>query len=232
MPETLSFHEKFTALEKKLAAIVFPLHIPFLDKLNANAAVRGWMRKNRNLPVFPHRFPMYDFIASEVIGNEPIDYIEFGVFKGETIRRWSEKNTNPQSRFFGFDSFVGLPEFWTTKFKAGDLDVGGKIPDIADERVAFVKGWFQDTLPGFLKTFQPRSRLVVHHDSDLYTSVMYCLTMMNDIMPAGTVLIFDEFSSPMHEFRAFNDYVQSYKRAAKPLARTALFAQQAAFLME
>jgi O-methyltransferase len=228
----LSFEERFTALQKAAAAVVFPLHVPFLEKLNANALVKRWMRQNPGLPVYEHRYLMYDALERDVIRDGPIDYIEFGVWKGETLRRWTGINRHPDSRFFGFDSFVGLPETWDGVRGAGAFDVGGQLPDIDDPRVTFVKGWFQDTLGDFLRTFEARSRLVIHHDSDLYSSVMYCLTMMNDVMVPGTILIFDEFSSPLHEFRALNDYTQSYRRRVRALGMTAQFAQQAAFVME
>lgn len=234
MSDDLTFEERFTALQKRVASFVYPLHSAFLEKLNANALVGRWIRKNRGIPVVPHRNQLYDLIATEVLGQggqEPIDYLEFGVYQGETMRRWSGLSAHPRSRFFGFDSFVGLPEDWAGVRAAGAFDVGGRIPDIPDPRVTFVKGWFQETLPTFLKTFEPKSRLVIHHDSDLYSSVMYCLTMMNDIMVPGSVLIFDEFSSPLHEFRALNDYLQSYRRKVDALGMTAQFAQQAAFVM-
>ena len=52
------------------------------------------------------------------------------------------------------------------------FDVGGAIPVIDDPRVEFVKGYFQDTLPGFLDCFQLTNRLVVHTDADLYTPML------------------------------------------------------------
>jgi hypothetical protein len=230
--KNLSFEERFTALQKRVASVFFPLHIPFLEKLNANALVSRWMRRNPSVPVYAHRYDLYDAIERDLIGDDAIDYIEFGVWKGETLRRWSQLNRNPASRFFGFDSFVGLPETWDGVRGVGAFDVGGQVPDIDDPRVTFVKGWFQDTLAAFLRDFKPQSRLVVHHDSDLYTSVMYCLTMMDQVMVPGTVLIFDEFSSPLHEFRALSDYTQSYRRSVRPIGMTAQFAQQAAFVIE
>jgi O-methyltransferase len=229
---TPTFEKRFTAFQKQIASIVFPRNVPFLEKLSANALIKRWIREHPDLPAFPHRFDLYDFIAREVIAEGAIDYLEFGVWKGESLIRWTELNAHPESRFWGFDSFEGLPEDWSGVCPAGSFDLGGKAPTIADPRVRLVKGWFHNTLPGFLKTFQPRSRLVINHDSDLYTSVMYCLTMTDRVMVPGTVVMFDEFSSPLHEFRAFQDYTHSYQRTMRPIAITKLFAQQAAFLME
>lgn len=228
----LSSEEKRTALQKRIAALVFPRHSTVLERVNANALVWQWIRASADVPTYPNRFDMYDGIIDRVIGDAPIDYVEFGVWKGESIQRWASLNKHPDSRFWGFDSFVGLPERWEGVREAGAFDVGGEIPQIDDPRVSFVKGWFQDTLPTFLRETTPRSRLVVHHDSDLYSSVLYCLTMMNSFMTPGTILIFDEFSSPLHEFRALSDYTASYRRSVKAIGQTALFAQQAAFTIE
>jgi hypothetical protein len=50
-----------------------------------------------------------------------------------------------------------------------------------------VKGWFQNTLPGFLNAFTPRPRLVVHSDSDLYSSTLFTLASLNMLLVPGAV---------------------------------------------
>jgi hypothetical protein len=37
-------------------------------------------------------------------------------------------------------------------------------------------GLFQESMPGFLKTFQPTSRLSIHCDADLYSATLYVLS--------------------------------------------------------
>src|SRR6516162_2994666 len=54
------------------------------------------------------RLEMYRYVDETSIRQEAIDYLEFGVFQGESIRRWTNLNKNKDSRFFGFDSFEGL----------------------------------------------------------------------------------------------------------------------------
>ena len=56
-------------------------------------------------------------------------------------------NHNPQSRFIGFDSVVGLLEDWARNYPKGALSTGGWVPEIDDERVSLLKGWLQNTLP-------------------------------------------------------------------------------------
>jgi hypothetical protein len=44
--------------------------------------------------------------------------------------------------------------------------------------------------PGFLKEFTLRSRLVVHSDSDLYSSTLFTLANLNTLLVPGAVVIF------------------------------------------
>ena len=52
------------------------------------------------------RIELYEFLQKEYLKEKPIDYLEFGVFKGETINFWRKLNKNPNSRFVGFDTFT------------------------------------------------------------------------------------------------------------------------------
>jgi O-methyltransferase len=158
------------------------------------------------------REAMYDQISTVLIKGNPVDYLEFGVFRGDSIRYWTTINRSAESRFFGFDSFEGLPEVWGKTRKKGDFNLEGNMPVINDERVRFVKGWFDKTVESFAAKFEPRNRLVLHLDADLYSSTMLALVFFNKWMGAGTILIFDEFSDRQHEFKAFRDFLQIWKR--------------------
>ena len=72
------------------------------------------------------------------------------------------------------------------------------MPQVGDERVSFAKGWFQTTLPGFANGFTPRSRLVVHNDSDLYSSTLFALASRYTLLVPGAVVILDDFSHTTH----------------------------------
>jgi O-methyltransferase len=172
---------------------------------------------------------MYSYLSHEFFadGGKPIDYFEFGVHRGDSLRTWTTLNVNPQTRFFGFDSFEGLPEDWNEKKTKGTFGTGGKTPDISDPRVQFVVGWFQNVVPGFLKSYEPKNPLVLHNDSDLYSSTLYCLTAMNSLMPRETIVIFDEFYDALHEYRALVDYASAYMRQFKIVAATRRFDQVA-----
>ena len=90
---------------------------------------------------------------AQLADDAPIDYLEFGVFQGESMRHWVTLNQHPDSRFYGFDSFEGLPEDWKRfdgQMVKAHFDVKGSVPDIDDPRVSFVRGWFQETVDEFL----------------------------------------------------------------------------------
>jgi O-methyltransferase len=156
-----------------------------------------------------------------------IDYLEFGVYKGHSIRWWSEHNLAPRSRFVGFDSFEGLPETVGDTWYAGRFSTSGAIPVIKDDRVSFEVGWFHRTLPGFLAGFQRRSRVVVHLDSDIYSSTAFVLAHIGGILRPHDVLMFDEFSDSIHEFRAFQEFVSFFGIDVRAVAQQAGFERTA-----
>ncbi len=174
-------------------------------------------RKNRveSFPFFEDRYKLYDYLNKKVVKDKSIDYLEFGVSKGESLQYWTEIHQNPQSKFWGFDTFFGLPDKWevfTTTLDKNTFSMNGNPPKIDDERITFVKGLFQETLSDFLKNFENTGRLIIHNDADLYSSTLYVLCQCNDIIKPGTIVIFDEFTSVLHEFRAWEDYCTSFMR--------------------
>lgn len=225
----------FYFLKERLARAWYgPFRRP-AELIGSYAKFGDWLRQNPSPHGFSERFRLYDHVQAETIGSSPIDYLEFGVFRGESIRYWAGLNQSAESRFYGFDTFEGLPETWSSHFGSttkGAFNAGGQLPDINDPRVSFVKGLFQDTLPSFLESFEPRNRLVIHLDADLYSSTLYVLCSLDHLLHSGTVIIFDEFASLLHEFRALQDYAQAYRRQYRLLGYTTRCYEQVAIEME
>lgn len=191
--------------------------LSYLSKLDS------WIKKNKTIQLFEDRFKLYDHLNSNILKNDKIIYLEFGVYKGQSIKYWSKINSNKDSRFFGFDTFTGLPAKWerfADKLDKNHFDVKGEMPNIEDSRVNFIKGLFQETLPGFLQSHSMQSQLVIHCDADLYSATLYVLTKCNDIILPGTIIIFDEFSTVLDEFRALEDYCSSYIKEYDVLGAT------------
>ena len=210
----------------------FGIDNPRVDVLQNLPKLRTWERERvpASTPRYDHRFRLYDHLQRTVLGDEPMDYLEFGVFKGESMAYWTQIHDNAESRFRGFDSFEGLPEQWQYFGGAHDaamFDAGGMAPELADGRVEFVKGLFQDSLPGFLEKFEPRSRVLLHCDADLYSSTLYVLTQCDRLLTPGSIVLFDEFASVLDEFSALRDYCAAYRREYDVVACTKQFAHVA-----
>jgi len=212
--------------KKRLIYKFIKKRLRIFDFINTNVSFQDEIVNNvGNAVVFDDgyekRTELWKFCLNK-IENHPTDYLEFGVYEGESIKWWLENMKNPESRLFGFDSFEGLPEDWHDGLKQTLFDCSGKIPQIDDKRVVFVKGLFQDTLQNFISGYKPQSRIIVHIDSDLYSSALFCLTKLDHLMKKGTIIIFDEFLL-LHEFLAFHDYIRSYSRKYSVIARTKSF---------
>jgi len=183
-----------------------------IEFLNRNAMLKEFMSKHKDIKSMHTKFEYYSFINNEIISNEPITYLEFGVYKGKSITTWAKLNKNDSSVFYGFDTFTGLPEDWNSDFKKGAFSLEGDIPKLDDPRIHLIKGFFQETLRPFLQTFERDKRLIIHLDADLYSSTMFCLSALDNILKSGDILMFDEFSHPTDEFKAFIDWCSAYNR--------------------
>lgn len=156
---------------------------------------------------------LYQFVLEKENLQGEIDYLEFGVSGGTSLNWWVQKNKNPRSRFVGFDTFTGLPEPYDNVPK-GTFSTQGMLPEVEDNRCKYEIGLFQDTLFGFIEQFKLDRRTVVHIDCDLYSSALFVLSVLAPKLKKGDILIFDELGSirhPTHEFRAFCDFISSYK---------------------
>jgi hypothetical protein len=149
---------------------------------------------------------LFDLIIKEVAEREVL-YLEFGVFEGESIRYWASRLKHSKASLHGFDSFEGLPETWNMVMRKGHFSTSGRIPKIADRRVKFFKGWFDQTLPGYVAP--PHQELVINMDADLYSSTIYVLTTLRQLVVSGTYIYFDEFADRANELRAFAEFVDT-----------------------
>ena len=156
------------------------------------------------------RYLLYEHLFASESLDRPIEYLEFGVARGESFNWWLKRNGHPESRFVGFDTFTGLPERYGL-YDEGRFSQEGHPPDVDDTRSTFRVGLFQDTLPDYLRAHNFRHRKVVHLDADLYSSTLFVLTSLAPHLRPSDILIFDEFGVPTHEFRAFDDFAAAYR---------------------
>lgn len=140
-------------------------------------------------------------------GAQPV-YLEFGVFSGRSINMIAHA-AGPEARIVGFDSFEGLPERWRDGYEAGTFQVDG-LPKVR-RNVELVKGWFDQTLPEFVKTLRIKVGFI-HIDCDLYSSTRTILENLAPHLADDVMIVFDEyFNYPgwrQHEFKAFQEFIR------------------------
>jgi len=157
-------------------------------------------------------------------------WLEFGVYRGRSITTISQFTKNI---VYGFDSFEGLPEFWDNDNPKGVYSLGGVVPQGAifgnnddnpgmydqrptittqpwKENIKLIKGFFEDTLPGFLLENKEKVAFV-HIDSDIYSSAKTVLDLLKNRFQNNTILAFDELTDYLdfrnHEIKAFAEFL-------------------------
>jgi hypothetical protein len=196
-----------------------------VHKLNATVnylEIGRWMRERGYQPT--HQFvAKEDFwhLLQRQAGDRVVLYLEFGVWRGETMRYVAKQFGNPATQLHGFDSFEGLPERWNVAADTGCFSTSGALPEIDDPRVEFHKGWFQQTLPGF--ELPSHEVLIINLDADLYSSTTCVLDHLEGAIVPGTYLYFDEFSDRQHEMRAFDEFLNRTRMRFDLLAATPAF---------
>lgn len=166
------------------------------------------------------------------------DYLEFGVFRGFTLwyaQALADDLGIRDMRFFGFDSFFGLPP-------PRGVDVGGEFREAAYyssrrdteafltqhgvdwSKTFLVEGWFEKTLTDATRTryFLRRCSICVV-DCDLYESARLVLPFIRPLVVNHTVILFDDWNNfggdpQKGERRALTEFLARHLEIrAKPL---------------
>ncbi len=202
----------------RLHGLVEPVSGLFLNAYNMsklsqwrkNTKVTGyndWYQSNWD---YSRRYILYKEISrAEKLDSSAIDYFEFGVCGGHSFKWWLDHNKNSGSKFYGFDTFEGLPEAFGS-FEKGSMAVALESLNINDPRASFFKGLFQDTLIPFLESYRKGRRKLIHLDADLFSSTLFSLSQFYRFLEEGDILLFDEFAVPKHEFMAFRIFTESF----------------------
>ena len=134
-------------------------------------------------------------------------FLEFGVYSGQTINHIAGRIP---CKVYGFDSFEGLPERWRDGIGPGFFKVD-RLPPVRPN-VVLVKGWFDQSLPPFLKE-QTHTVAFMHVDCDLYSSTKTVFELLRPRLEPGTVIVFDEyFNYPGWrdgEYKAFQEFLRA-----------------------
>lgn len=145
--------------------------------------------------------------------------LEFGVYKGDSIRYAAKRR--PNIRFYGFDSFEGFPDDGRKDWNQ-DFSVDG-LPEVPSN-VTLVKGYFDKTLPKFLEEHTGKVSFL-NIDCDIYSStklVFDCL-LRADRFRVGTIIYFDELIN-------YDAYIGNELQALFELLEAANFAVDALWI--
>jgi hypothetical protein len=141
-------------------------------------------------------------------------YYEFGMFRGFSFwfaEQVSRQYANGSLRFFGFDSFEGLPQA-TLKVEDSTFFVGqfrGSYEAVCENlkrwktdltKVSLFKGWYSDAFFHSLEkqnSFPPISICLI--DVDLYDSCIPVLEFIRPHLVEGSILIFDDYNQLGYE---------------------------------
>jgi hypothetical protein len=169
-----------------------------------------------------------DYLAS----NGPSgDYYEFGLYRGYTF--WYAQHAADRAglagmRFFGFDSFAGLPDVQGQDRRAG-VFISGDYSCTREEverfvsshgfdwsRATLVEGFFDSSLTAERKLqYRMGPAALVLVDCDLYQSTVPVLAFLADVLQDGTVILFDDWycfagAPDRGEPRAFAEFLEAH----------------------
>jgi O-methyltransferase len=168
----------------------------------------GFLKWHPLVPQAEFRDRVKDALG-ELLEHDPAaeigDYLEFGVSRGTSLaaafHAYKELGLH-HVRFFGFDSFQGMPEEAEGQgWKPGQYrsTVGATVRYLSSrgvdmKRVTLTKGWFRDTL-----TAETRARMgvtsasVIMVDCDIYTASREALDFAQSYIKERAVVIFDDW---------------------------------------
>jgi hypothetical protein len=132
--------------------------------------------------------------------------LEFGVFKGTSLRYFAKKLK--KFTCVGFDSFEGLQSNFGGVNAQLLFRLKGREPKFMPKNSIIIKGMVEETLDKFILKKQVNISLV-HLDLDVYSSTKYVLKTLKPKLQSGTYLLFDEmFGNPFWEngeYKALKD---------------------------
>lgn len=161
--------------------------------------------------IFSTRDKFWDYAIS--LADKQKIFAEFGVSWGKSINYFAKKLPK-ETIIYGFDSFEGLREDFTgTSFARGSFSTNGELPKVP-KNVKLIRGWFENSLPGFLNEIQGNFGLI-HLDADTYESTRLVLELLGNRIASGCIVMFDEYQGvpnwENHEHKAWTEFAKRHK---------------------
>jgi hypothetical protein len=167
----------------------------------------------------------------------PGEYLEFGVFRGFSLwyaQALARDLGITNLRFFGFDSFLGLPPVNGIDQGGGFSDGGYYCskPDVESfltrygvdwKSTRLVEGWYEDTLvPPTRQELGLQRCAICVVDCDLYSSATLVLRFVEPLLRDRSIIVFDDWGNydgqnDRGEQRAFAEFLsENPKIRAEP----------------
>ncbi len=166
----------------------------------------------------------------KIKGNAVGDYLEFGVFNGNSMGSMylagKEIGLNSM-RFFGFDAFQGLPPgsekgdsgafqggFYTCSFEQTQQCLRRRNVDPND--IIWVNGWYNETLnEATVEKYGIKKIGLVFIDCDTYSSSKAVLDFLKPLITEPAIFCFDDWKlydldvKGEGEYRSFNEFLEN-----------------------
>jgi O-methyltransferase len=193
-------------------AVVKFLRVVRLNRVLARIYYRsfhGFASAGRELPAVVRRCLRR---AVQARTTQQGDYYEFGVFKGHTFlhaQLAARELGLDEMRFFGFDSFQGLPPAVGVDLTEDEHFYAGQYACSLDRvkselarrgvdwnRTFLIKGYFRDTLHAQTRAqYEMTKASVVLLDCDLHVSAAIALEFLEPMLVDQTILIMDDWNA-------------------------------------
>lgn len=162
------------------------------------------------------------------------DYHEYGIFKGYTFLQAQLHARDlgiAKMRFFGFDSFEGLPEVTGIDCVKGDQFYTGQYACSRDQveanltthgadwdRTHLIEGYFNESCTSALRHHHRLERVpVALIDCDLYSSTVDVLDFLRPMLMDKSILIMDDWNAydadnERGQRRAMREFLRTHRR--------------------
>ena len=176
------------------------------------------------------KHPIWDFTLGRVreLGNDGL-ILEFGCHNGGSLLYFS-KHVPETFQLVGFDCFEGIPEAWDSLPRGSIKGFGaplelwndypeqkkevlarfqrdGIMPHPPQPNIVIEAGLFSESVTRFLHNGVPANICLIHFDADLYISTRPVLDSIAGQLKTRYFILFDEFYSVNHEFKAWMEFV-------------------------
>ena len=167
-------------------------------------------------------------LLKKIKGDNTGDYLEFGVFNGSSIGSMyrAAGKAGLDIRYFGFDSFQGLPEeaekedcgVWKKGFYACSFEkmcACLREREIEKDNIVWIEGWYQDTLNEETALKHEIDNIgIVFIDCDTYSSSKAVLDFLAPLIKKPVIMCLDDWKlndldiKGMGEYKSFNEFLE------------------------